>query len=95
MASRDYENFSKINKRIADVERLESPEFEMIYVERRHGRIPRGRFGSGRKTSFSRGRPVSRKPTGRKTQNRSSGSGKKPFRKNLRRNEGRTHRFRW
>lgn len=56
LASRDYENFSKINKRIADVERLEAPKFEMIFMERRQrrddrgfgGRSSGGRFGGSR-----------------------------------------------
>lgn len=61
LASRDYENFSKINKRIADVERLEAPNFEMIFIERKPrsdfgGRSSGGRFGESRGGFGGRGR---------------------------------------
>lgn len=49
LGSRDYENFSKINGRIADVKREENPEFPMLFVERpqRERRSGGGRFGRG------------------------------------------------
>ncbi|MEI7719304.1 MAG: DEAD/DEAH box helicase [archaeon] len=47
LASRDYENFSKINKRIVEVERIEAPKFEMIFVERKPRRESSGFGGRG------------------------------------------------
>ena len=63
LASRDYENFSKINKRIVEVERMETPKFEMVYVEKKPrsegrsfgGRSSGGRGGFGGGRGFSRG----------------------------------------
>lgn len=61
LASRDYENFSKINKRIVEVERVEAPKFESIYVERKPrreftGRSSGGRGGFGGRSFGGRGR---------------------------------------
>lgn len=121
LASRDYENFSKINKRIADVERLEAPEFEMVFMERRRredrgfgGRFGgRGRdrpsFGRDSRGSFGRNdNRRARRPENnwrqqderdnselrgeRSQRNRPQGRG---FGRDSRRNEERTHRFRW
>jgi len=48
LGSRDYENFSKINGRIAEVKREENPEFPMLFVERPQRRGFGGdRFGRG------------------------------------------------
>lgn len=47
LASRDYENFSKINKRLVEVERMENPKFEMVFVEKPQRRESSG-FGRGR-----------------------------------------------
>jgi ATP-dependent RNA helicase DeaD len=58
LGSRDYENFSKINGRIAEVKREENPKFEMLFVERPHRerRDFGGRSSGGRGGGFSRGR---------------------------------------
>ena len=69
LASRDYENFSKINRRIADVERLEVPKFEMIFIERKPrdfgGRSSGGRFGGSRGGFGGRGRSFGGRDSGR------------------------------
>ncbi len=73
LASRDYENFSKINRRIADVERLEIPKFEMIFIERK----PRdfgGRSG-GRGGFGGRGRSFGGRDSGRSGGRSSGGRG--------------------
>jgi superfamily II DNA/RNA helicase len=69
LASRDYENFSKINRRIADVERLEAPKFEMIFIERKprrdfDSRGSGGRFGGGRGGFGGRGRSFGGRSSG-------------------------------
>ena len=70
LASRDYENFSKINRRIADVERLEVPKFDMIFIERKPrdfgGRSSGGRsFGGSRGGFGGRGRSFGGRDSGR------------------------------
>lgn len=60
LSSRDYESFSRINRRIADVKREDLPQFETIFIEKSKfsggGDSRRGGFGGGRGRSFSRGR---------------------------------------
>lgn len=50
LASRDYDSFSKINKRLVDVERLNTPEFEMIFVKRPERRS----FGNRERSGYGR-----------------------------------------
>lgn len=45
LGSRDYDNFSKINRRIADVKREENPEFKALLIERPQRREFGGRSG--------------------------------------------------
>jgi len=104
LASRDYENFSKINKRIVEVERVESPKFESIYVEKKprrefNSRSSGGRFGGGRGGfGGSRGRSFGGRSSGRRSESQSDDRDNRELRGERRGpsgNSGGGHRFKW